>query len=196
EGYSTTNAACSRAVQAFVGAWNTELRAQGHAAGVYGSAASTIRDLESTSSPDDVWIADWNGVAGVFGNKYVPDSLWPNHQRIHQYKGGHKETWGGVTINVDNDYVDAAVVGAITVTPPPPPPTGGSVGSGDSLASASWQTGTFADSVVVTLQPVTPAPAPATYAVKLSVAAPDTTPITSWSLPVDVHLNAQGTGVM
>ncbi len=195
EGYSTTNAACTRAVQAFVGAWNNELHALGHTAGVYGSAASTIRDLQTTSSPDDVWIANWNGIAGVFGDKYTPDSLWPNHQRVHQYKGGHKETWGGVTINIDNDYADAAVVGAIAVTPPPPPPAEGSVGSGDGQATASWQSGTFTDAVVVTLQVVSPAPAPATYAVKLAVTEADgVTPVASWGLPVDVHLNAQTPG--
>jgi hypothetical protein len=197
EGYSTTNSACSQAVQAFVGGWNDELHALGHTAGVYGSAASTIRDLESTSSPDDVWIANWNGVTGVFGDKYVPDSLWPSHQRVHQYKGGHHETWGGVTINIDNDYVDGAVVGTAVAPPPPPPPAEGSVGSGDSLATASWQSGTFTDAVVVTLTAQSPPPAPATYAVKLAVTAADgVTPIASWPLPVDVHLVAQGTSAM
>lgn len=197
EGYSTKNAACTSAVQAFVGGWVGQLRTFGHASGVYGSAASTIRDIESTSSPDDVWIANWNGVAGVFGDKYVPDSLWPNHQRIHQYKGGHKETWGGVTINIDNDYVDGAVVGSAVAPPPPPPPAEGSVGSGDSLATASWQSGTFTDAVAVTLTPQSPPPAPATYAVKLAVTDADgVTPVASWPLPVDVHLVAQGNGVM
>jgi hypothetical protein len=197
EGYSTKNPACSRAVQAFVGGWNDELHVQGHTAGVYGSAASTIRDLETTSTPDDAWIANWDGVAGVFGDSYVPDAFWPNHQRIHQYKGGHKETWGGVTINIDNDFVDAAVVGPIAVAPPPPPPAEGSVGSGDSLASASWASGTFVDAVVVTLTPQSPAPPPATYAVKLTVTEADgVTPVASWGLPVDVHLNAQSAGTM
>jgi hypothetical protein len=28
------------------------------------------------------------------------------HQRVHQFKGGHDETWGGVTINVDSNAVD------------------------------------------------------------------------------------------
>src|SRR5207253_3231095 len=123
EGYSTTNGGCTKAVQAFVSGWVSELHARGYVAGVYGSAASTIRDVENlgAATPDDVWIAHWNGVASVFGDSYVPDDLWPDHQRIHQFKGGHKETWGGVTINVDDDFVDAAVVGA-TAPPPPPPP--------------------------------------------------------------------------
>ncbi len=32
-----------------------------------------------------------------------------DHQRIHQYRGGHQETWGGVTVNIDNNSVDAPV---------------------------------------------------------------------------------------
>ena len=47
----------------------------------------------------------------MFGDPYVSDSLWANHQRVHQYKGGHKETWGGVTINIDSNYVDGPVLG-------------------------------------------------------------------------------------
>ena len=43
---------------------------------------------------------------------YVPSSAWARHQRIHQYRGGHDETYGGVTINIDNDYVEGATVGA------------------------------------------------------------------------------------
>ena len=78
--------------------------------GVYGSAASTIRDIAAlgASIPDAAWIANWNGVEAVFGDPHVSDALWANHQRVHQYKGGHNETWGGVTLNIDNDYVDGA----------------------------------------------------------------------------------------
>ena len=83
---------------------SSELRAHGFVAGVYGSAASTIRDIAALGPalPDAGWIANWNGVESVFGDPYVSDSVWPNHQRVHQYKGGHKETWGGVTINIDS----------------------------------------------------------------------------------------------
>jgi len=42
---------------------------------------------------------------------WLPDSAWWNHQRIHQYAGGHNESYNGVTINIDNDVVDGAVVG-------------------------------------------------------------------------------------
>ena len=103
-------------MQAFVSGWVNELHALGDLAGVYGSAGSTIRDLQALaatgSSPDDVWIADWNGNESVFGNPYVSDTLWTNHQRLHQYRGAHHETWGGATIDIDSSYVDAAVVGS------------------------------------------------------------------------------------
>ena len=130
-----------------VAAWVDELRAQGFVAGVYGSAASTIRDIATLGSslPDAAWIANWNGVEGVFGDPYVSDSVWANHQRVHQYKGGHKETWGGVTINIDSNYVDGAVVGGVAPPPPQPPPTAGSVGSGDNRAIVSWPDGAFLD---------------------------------------------------
>ena len=44
----------------------------------------------------------------------VPSTAWANHQRIHQYRGGHDDTYGGVTINIDSDYVDGATVGVGT----------------------------------------------------------------------------------
>ena len=140
----------------------------------------------------------------MFGDQYVSDSLWADHQRVHQYKGGHKETWGGVTINVDSDYVDGAVVGPVVTTPPPPPPppTAGSVGSGDSNALASWPDGAFAASAVVTLTPATPTAAPAGfgaggYAVSLAVNDASTnppTPVTTFVLPVTIHIVPQPQG--
>jgi hypothetical protein len=30
--------------------------------------------------------------------------VWQN-ARIHQFRGGHDENWGGDTINIDNDQV-------------------------------------------------------------------------------------------
>ena len=124
EGYPLNNATCTASVQAFVSAWTTALHAQGFVAGVYGSAASTMRDVAAigTGLPDAGWIANWNGVESVFGDPYVSDSVWANHQRVHQYKGGHKETWAGTTINIDSNVVDGPVVGGSTAPPPPPPP--------------------------------------------------------------------------
>jgi Domain of unknown function (DUF1906) len=192
EGYSTTNASCTKAVQSFLTAWTAELRALGYVAGVYGSAASTIRDVAALGSamPDAAWIANWNGVESVFGDPYVSDTLWANHQRVHQYKGGHKETWGGVTINIDSNVVDGPVVGGNAAPPPPPPePPAGSVGSGDSRATATWPSGAFPTTAVVTLTPTSQPPAPNGYAVQLTVTDSATSlPVTRFAKAVIVHL--------
>jgi hypothetical protein len=201
EGYPLDSATCTTAVQAFVSAWVQELRAFGYLAGVYGSAASTIRDIAGlgTSVPDDAWIADWNGVQDVFGDKYVSDSVWANHQRIHQYKGGHRETYGGVTINIDSNIVDGAVVGGVIVAPPVQPVgfPAGSVASGDSKATASWPNGAFTDPVVVTLTPSTPlALASAAYSLQLSVSRPDATSVARFGAPVTIHMTPPSPGLV
>jgi hypothetical protein len=56
-----------------------------------------------------IWIAAWNNTPNIFGftgTCAVSDSVWPDHQRLHQFRGGHDETWGGVTVNIDSDAVD------------------------------------------------------------------------------------------
>jgi uncharacterized protein with LGFP repeats len=104
---------CSGTVVTFLDAWTNELHRLGLVAGVYGSSASGIHDLAASNPnvPDDVWFAAWNGSTSVFGDPDFPNSAWPNHQRIHQYQGGHNESFGGVTLNIDLDFADAALTG-------------------------------------------------------------------------------------
>ncbi|MDP9298288.1 MAG: DUF1906 domain-containing protein [Actinomycetota bacterium] len=116
EAYDSTKTRCDLAVERFLSAWTDELHAQRYVAGVYGSAASTMQQLvayadSSFSSPDDIWFAHWNGTPNILGDAYIPDSLWSDHQRIHQFSGGHVETYEGVPINIDSSQVDGAVVG-------------------------------------------------------------------------------------
>ena len=61
---------------------------------------------------------------------YVSPPIWANHQRVHQYnKGGHKETWGGVTDqHRTTNYVDGWLSAVPRPRRPPPPPPAGSVG--------------------------------------------------------------------
>ena len=117
----TTNPTCRAAVLSYVSGWTQELNGRGLLGGVYSSAASGIRDLSGAytnpayTRPDHIWFAWWNGRADVDGGQYVPAGQWANHQRLHQYQGGHNETHGGVTINIDSNYLD-------TADPTPPPP--------------------------------------------------------------------------
>ena len=110
---SSTN---SRTALRFMEAWTARLHKDGYVSGVYSSAGAGIRDLvsrygSSYLEPDDIWIANWDG-RRTTDDPYVPDSFWSNHQRIRQYRGGHNESHGGYTINVDTNYLDGAVFGA------------------------------------------------------------------------------------
>jgi Domain of unknown function (DUF1906) len=118
ESYSRTSSA-SAATLAFLEAWTKKLHSLGYVSGVYSSSASGIADLAARLGsgyvlPDQLWIANWNGQRNTL-DPVVPASGWASHQRIHQYQGGHDETYGGTTINIDNNYVDASTVGSATL---------------------------------------------------------------------------------
>jgi hypothetical protein len=111
------------AVLSFLSAWTSTLHAYGYKSGVYGSASSGISDLVAATGtgfnePDDIWIANWNGQQTT-SDPYVPAGDWSNHQRLHQYQGGRDETYAGVTINIDGNYLDGATAGASAPAPFP-----------------------------------------------------------------------------
>lgn len=115
ESYTRTSSAIN-ATMTFLASWTMRLHSLGYDSGVYSSSASGIADLANRygtgyREPDDLWIANWNGAQST-ADPFVPASAWSDHQRIHQYRGGHDETYGSVTINIDNDYVEGATVGA------------------------------------------------------------------------------------
>ncbi|MFC9974880.1 DUF1906 domain-containing protein [Spirillospora sp. NPDC127200] len=112
EAYNSRNTACRRAVLRFLHAWSRGLNNRGYVPGVYSSVSSGIRDLglaTGITKPKAVWFAHWDGKAEVYDYPYMPREWWPPHRRIKQYRGGHRETHGGVTINVDNNMVDGRV---------------------------------------------------------------------------------------
>jgi hypothetical protein len=146
---STTTTA---AVLAFLSAWTTQLHADGYVSGVYSSSDSGIKDLTSAFGtsfvePDELWVANWNNVQST-ADQNVPSTEFTPHRRIHQYLGGHNETHGGVTINIDGDYLDGATAGGGVVADLAPalaltPAANGTIGfhaSWPGVAGiASWQ---------------------------------------------------------
>jgi Rv2525c-like, glycoside hydrolase-like domain len=115
ESYSRTSSATSATVT-LLAAWTAKLHSLGYVSGVYSSGASGIADLvdrlgTSYLQPDHLWIANWDG-RKTADDPYVPDYAWSEGQRIRQYRGGHDETWGGVAINIDNNYVEGATAGS------------------------------------------------------------------------------------
>lgn len=111
--------ACTQAIQSFTDGWVHQLNTRGYIAGMYSSLCSGILDqAASASNParrqlNTIWIAAWNNRPQIYGFGdpcKLSNTLWNDHQRTHQYTGGHNETWGGVTINIDSNAVDGWTV--------------------------------------------------------------------------------------
>ena len=104
---------CTSEVVKFLSSWDAELHTEGYRAGIYESF-SNVGDLVKASAtmtePDVMHYADWDGKATT-ASTYMPAGMWVSHQRIHQYRGGHNEKWGGVTLDIDNDQLDARLGG-------------------------------------------------------------------------------------
>lgn len=115
EHYNRADGSCVTAVRRYVSAWTKTLHASGFLAAVYVHQDSGLRDLSAVYSsttyarPDAVWMARWDGNSILTGWPTAPNTQWANHQRAKQYRGGHNETWAGVTLNIDNDSLDAPV---------------------------------------------------------------------------------------
>ena len=122
---------------AFMSAWTTELHAEGYKSGIYSSSSSGVTDLVANftedAMPDVIWDALWNGEATTT-DPAIPGTDWADNDRAHQFNGGNNETYGGDTIDVDQDYLD------VRLTPPGP------VNPGQSALVTS--AGTVADFVI------------------------------------------------
>ncbi len=103
---------CTQAVLDFMNGYTTQIHTLGYGSGLYSSSASGIADMVSVyggsyPTPDHIYFAHW-GTAANTDDSFIPAGDWANHQRIHQYQGGHNESYGGVTINIDSDVLDVA----------------------------------------------------------------------------------------
>ncbi len=125
EAFDLANTHCRESALGFTSAWVTRIKELGYVAGFYSSASSGIKMLDDArvsrpgqfALPDRIWIARWDGVANT-STSYIAEDGWRPGGRMKQYKGGHNETWGGVTINIDSNYLELSGTGA----PPPPAP--------------------------------------------------------------------------
>jgi hypothetical protein len=108
EGY---RGGCGAEVTTFLSAWDRELHAKDYVAGVYESF-SNVFDLANAAGqitePDVLHYADWDGRATT-SSSYLPSGQWTHDQRIHQYLGGHNQTFDGVTVNIDSDQLDVSL---------------------------------------------------------------------------------------
>lgn len=101
-----------RAAMRFMSAWTRELHRLGYRSGVYSSSDSGIRDLSRArgrrrhrvAMPDVIYDALWNGRATT-KDHHLRSGQW-HHNRIHQFSGNVTQRFGGVAINIDQDFLD------------------------------------------------------------------------------------------
>ncbi len=100
---------CTNAVLRFLGAWDRLVQAAGYKSAVYSSQDSGIVDMQSGAvkktpgftPPNAIWIALWDNVASLNDGTLT----WPLSARSKQYEGSVNATIGGVTLNIDRDFV-------------------------------------------------------------------------------------------
>jgi len=114
---------CRASALAFLSAWTRTLHNLDYVSGFYSSASSWMAILDEArvfapkyAMPDRIWIAEWvkpesyrrppTATPPSLLSSYVDDDGWLPGNRMRQYRGGHDETYGGVTVNIDTNYLD------------------------------------------------------------------------------------------
>jgi hypothetical protein len=123
----TRGGANTTATQSFLEGWTTELHNKGYLAATYSSHPEFTDWYPNVVNPDVdiIWFAYFfnTGVAcgtecqTVFPTESsfdISSSYWLNNHRARQTSSGFNSTYGTTTINIDEDWVDAAMV---TATP-------------------------------------------------------------------------------
>ena len=139
------------------------------------SRCSTTRASSGPASsrlPDQIWIARWDVPANT-STSYIREDGWLPGGRMKQYQGGHDETWGGVRINIDRNYLDLGLgsVAAprdplrrgphqLLALPRPRPRLDGQAGRAPCSACSRRRTCTPARSPACTTRPPSPPPTP------------------------------------
>lgn len=102
-------------VVAYLTAWTVRLHELGYRSAAYVAAGSGAKALSAhhhqapEAMPDVLWVARWNGAASVSDTDMglpAGTAQWAGRRRAHQFRGDHNATYGGVTINIDRNWVD------------------------------------------------------------------------------------------
>src|SRR3954453_23939405 len=113
ESYDTRITSCRESALWFTSAWTQRLHRLGYLSGVSSSAATGMKALDDARAnrpgtfhlPDQIWMATWDGHANT-STSYLRSTGWMPHARVKQYAGPQRFTYGGVTIDIDRDWLD------------------------------------------------------------------------------------------
>ncbi len=95
----------------FLSEWTRRLHKLGYESGAYSSSGSGIADLAQQyrnhryAMPDVIYDALWNGSKNT-NDATFRKGEWGDHRRLHQYAGDVTQTFGGDTINIDQDFLN------------------------------------------------------------------------------------------
>ncbi|MET9610360.1 DUF1906 domain-containing protein [Streptomyces sp. NPDC006512] len=114
---------------AYLTAWTVRLHERGFRSGAYVAASSGVKALSAhyhqapQAMPDVLWGAQWNGAASVADKDLglpARTAQWAGPRRAHQFRGDHDASYGGVTLNIDRNWldVDPAALGPAGGLPP------------------------------------------------------------------------------
>ena len=124
--YYARTKTCDNAVLEFIDVWTEKLHAAGFKSGVYSSGSAAIAALDSAkvsgrsmTFPDHLWIAWTNKIADTDGGPYLRDSLWDDHQRIHQYHNNVSASYGGNGVTIDKNFLDVGKGSVASKEPKP-----------------------------------------------------------------------------
>jgi hypothetical protein len=115
ESYNNSDPQCAATTLSFIQGWNRAVRKAQYIPGLYSSANSGIQHMEGARKagrkdlPTMLWFARWRTPASLNGEPYLDDRAWQPHRRIHQYDGNVQRTYGGYSMNIDRNVVDAPV---------------------------------------------------------------------------------------
>ncbi len=117
EAFNTGSSSCLAAVRSFVNGFVHQMHvAPAQVAGYYGSSCASAVDAMATLSnvPNHINGADWDGNPSTSAISCVASNHWTQHQRLKQYRGGHNETWSGVTLNIDSNCANGPLAPTAT----------------------------------------------------------------------------------
>lgn len=104
----------SAAALSFLSAWTGQLHQLGYKSGVYSSSGSAVAGLagqykgHSALMPDVIYDALWNGARNTSDSVYQAGE-WTGGRRLHQFSGDVVQTFGGDTLEIDQDYLDVTL---------------------------------------------------------------------------------------
>ncbi len=105
---------CRESALSFLPAWTNRLHELGYVSGVYSSAGLGHQDARRRPGQPARRVRDARPALDRrlerprpdVSSSYLRADGWMPHKRVHQYRGGHNETYGGVTINIDSNWLD------------------------------------------------------------------------------------------